>query len=50
MFTDTHCHLSKDDYENVDEIIEREEESKKQTIKLKKKIMILEQQIKDNQQ
>ena len=27
MFTDTHCHLSKDDYENVDEIIERAKEN-----------------------
>ncbi len=23
MFTDTHCHISKDDYENVDKIVER---------------------------
>lgn len=23
MFTDTHCHISKDDYENVDEVVKR---------------------------
>ena len=23
MFTDTHCHLSKEDYDNIDEVIER---------------------------
>lgn len=28
MFTDTHCHLSKDDYENIDDIIKRAENNK----------------------
>ena len=28
MFTDTHCHLSKDDYDNIDEVISRAKENK----------------------
>jgi TatD DNase family protein len=28
MFTDTHCHLSKEDYENINEVIERAKENK----------------------
>lgn len=28
MYTDTHCHLSKEDYENIDEIVKRANDSK----------------------
>ncbi len=28
MFTDTHCHLSKEDYENIDEVVKRAKENK----------------------
>ena len=27
MFTDTHCHLSKEDYDNIDEVIDRAKEN-----------------------